>query len=87
MATYDVPGHRVENADQLHVGCWAEMEGALLLINDLRGDEVTFNVFADGAMQRQTMKVEEFKRHYSQAGWLWHDKTPQPRIGASERVH
>jgi len=80
MATMQVPGYRPENADQLHKGCWAEQGNRVLMLNDLRDGKVAYETrFRDGQFLGDgEMKVLEFQRSFSDAGWLWHDKTPVP---------
>jgi hypothetical protein len=83
MSTNQVPGYIAANADNLHVGCWAEApDGSLMQIDSVQGGSVKYSVVdRSGAepMEYYGELVEPaFKAEFSDAGWTWHDKSPFP---------
>lgn len=83
MSTSQVPGYIAANADNLHVGCWAESpDGSLLLVEGIKGGTVSYSVVdraGDAPAEYYGDLVESaFKAEFSDAGWTWHDKTPFP---------
>jgi predicted transcriptional regulator len=90
MSTYDVPGNRPENRDQLAMGCWAEHEdGSLIFVESTEGGRVIYSIFdmekAPVTEYRDSMAEGAFKKQYSHSKdkkkdelWTWHDKTAFP---------
>ena len=79
MATMQVPGYLPENQDRLHNRCWAEQPGKLLVLNDVTPKEVAYQVRDNvTVLEDKRMPVLDFQKSFSDAGWLWHDKTPVP---------
>lgn len=83
MSTAQVPGYVAANADNLHVGCWAESnDGSLLLVESVQNGSVKYSVIdrSDEAPAEYYGELVEpaFKAEFSDKGWVWHDKTPFP---------
>ena len=81
MATMQVPGFVPANNDQLHKGCWAEQDNKVLVMRDVTPEIVAFETRDRGGKlleDKRAMPVLDFQKSFSDAGWLWHDKTPVP---------
>ena len=79
MATMQVPGYLPENQDRLHNQCWAEQPGKLLVMKDVTPKEVAYQVRDNvRVLEDKRIPVLDFQKSFSDAGWLWHDKTPVP---------
>ena len=88
MGTYDVPGKKKSNRDELHIGCWAEHDdGSLLLIEGLEDGKVVYSIFdlskEPPIEYRDAMSERAFKDFFSwekddDEKWFWHDKTAFP---------
>lgn len=93
MATNEVPGFDPKNADELHMGCWAEhKDGSLIRVESTEGARVIFSIFdmstEPPVEYRDAMPEDEFKERFSwdedsdddlaNVKWTWHDKTPFP---------
>lgn len=83
MSTSQVPGFIAANADNLHVGCWAEApDGSLMQIESVQGGTVNYSVIDRSSAEPSEYYGEliesAFKAEFSDAGWTWHDKSPFP---------
>lgn len=83
MSTTQVPGYISANADNLHVGCWAEApDGSLMMVESVKSGTVSYSVIdrsADAPAEYYGNLLEAaFKAEFSDTGWTWHDKTPFP---------
>lgn len=90
MSTNDVPGAKIENHDELSIGCWAEHEdGSLIFVESSEDYKVVYSVFdmskEPPVEYRTATPIEEFKDKFSwdpsstdSIKWTWHDKTPFP---------
>ena len=88
MGTYDVPGKKERNRDELTIGCWAEHDdGSLLLVEGLEDGKVVYSIFdlskEPPVEYRDAMPESGFKDFFSwedddDERWFWHDKTSFP---------
>lgn len=86
MSTSDVPGANPVNADNLHIGCWAEDskdDGSYIMVIGLENGRVIFDVYdtrgsSDIIFYRDAMSEPQFKRRFSKTTWVWHDKQNFP---------
>src|SRR6267142_1681110 len=70
MSTYDVPGARSSNHDELAMGCWAEHDdGSLIFVESTEGSRVVYSIFdmaKDPVVEyRDAMPEVSFKRTFS----------------------
>lgn len=70
MSTYDVPGYRAENRDQLAAGCWAENpDGSLIVVGSVDNGFTRYLVFdtseSPPAVFANAMSSAEFMRKFS----------------------
>lgn len=90
MATSDVPGANVANADVLHSTCWAEhQDGSLLYVKGTENQQIIYELYdlaQDPPVYYQdAMREDAFKKAFSYPPvgtstekWTWHDKTAFP---------
>jgi hypothetical protein len=89
MSTNDVPGAKLQNNDELAMGCWAEHEdGSLIFVESTEGGRCIYSIFdmtTPVIEFRDSMAVGAFKKMFSwdpknpkSEKWTWHDKTPFP---------
>lgn len=80
MSTNDVPGYKLENKDELKMGCWAEHDdGSLIFIESVENHRVIYSIF-DMAKEpiveyRDAMPEADFKVAFS---WSDADKKYKP---------
>lgn len=83
MSTQQVPGYVAANADNLHVGCWAESnDGSLMMVEAVLNGAVRYSVIDRSgpapAEYYGELVEPAFMAEFSDKGWTWHDKSPFP---------
>lgn len=94
MATNQVPGFGAAKNDKLHDKCWAERQtdaGHLLFI-DRVNEAANAVTYTEINLRKMTQvqgaaTIAAFHVIFSDAGWLWHDKSERPAVPAELGRH